>query len=129
MNRVQAGIRAERVSQDQDTGSLDVTVSVESRISTVQKDKAGRPLQSGVYDVRLFRDGQLVGQWPEDFPGGATKTSAALSDAEREQWRQQHRVELDSNGHATITFRNIQLPQRKGVDQVTFTAYAFNSDP
>jgi hypothetical protein len=50
--------------------------------------------QSGVYDVRLFRDGQLVGQWPEDAPGGAAKTSAVLSEAEREQWRQQHRVDF-----------------------------------
>ena len=111
-----------------DADHMAINVPVRTQVSTVQKDEAGRPLQSGVYDVRLFRDGQLVGQWPEDVPGGATKTSGELSQIEREQWRQQHRVQLDANGQATITFRNIQLPQRKGVDQVTFTAYAFNSD-
>jgi len=105
-----------------------VKVQVGSRASTVQKDEAGRPLRSGVYDVRLFRDGQLVGQWPEDVPGGATTSTGAMSEAEREQWRQQHGVKLDANGRATITFHNIRLPQRKGVDHVTFTAYAFNSD-
>ena len=107
---------------------MTVEVRVASQASSAQKDGGERSLQSGVYDVRVFRDGQLVGQWPEDAPGGATTSTTALSEAERERWRQQHRVELDANGQATITFRNIQLPQRKGVDQVKFTAYAFSSD-
>jgi hypothetical protein len=114
-------------AKTESAGNVTVSVRVVSHASEIQKEN-GQAIRSGVYDVRLFRDGQMVGQWPEDAPGGATIRTAALSEAEREQWRRQHRVELDANGQATIPFPNIHLPQRQGVDQVTFTAYAFNSD-
>jgi hypothetical protein len=37
-------------------------------------------------------------------------------------------VQLDANGKATLPFRNIKLPRRTGVEEVEFSAYAFNED-
>jgi WD40 repeat protein/uncharacterized caspase-like protein len=64
---------------------------------------------SGVYDLRLFRGGQLVAYAPSE--GGEVKTDAAT-------------------GKATITFDDVRLPRPRDaeVHGVEFTAYAFNED-
>src|SRR5208337_3655142 len=115
--------------EPEDGGELaSVTVKVTSTRSDVQKNADGTYLESGVYDLRLFRDGQLVGQWPE-VSGTAEKSSATTSStAELESWRKAYEVKLETAGNANITFHNIRLPQRAGVQRVHFTAYAFNSD-
>ncbi len=69
-----------------------VTVKVKETIYLGRK--------SGVHDVRLFRDGQLVAH-----QSGAMK--------------------LDADGGATMAFPNIHLP-RRGPN--VFSAYAFNAD-
>ena len=80
-----------------------VTVQVASAASATQRDAGGRPLSSGVYDVRVFRGGQLVGYSPAaDGP-----------------------VPLNAGGTATLTYR-VRLP-RRGPRQIEFTAYAFNA--
>src|ERR671939_355295 len=86
MNRVQPRVHVERASHGQGPENVALTLRVESGISTVQRDGAGRPLQSGVYDVRLFRDGQLVGQWPgeESAPTVEQQADAAT---ELQTWR------------------------------------------
>jgi uncharacterized caspase-like protein len=81
------------------------------------------PGTSGVQDLRLFRDGQLVAYAPAE--GGEVKTDAAT-------------------GKATLTFDDIRLPrppfknnvandkadgeEDAGGRAVEFTAYAFNED-
>ena len=111
-----------------DAQNASVVVTVASTRSEVQRDAQGRPLESGVYDVRLFRDGQLVGQWPEVPAGADERLGPVTSQQEMQAWRRLHQVKLDAAGNATITFNNIRLPQRAEVKEVTFTAYAFNSD-
>jgi WD40 repeat protein/uncharacterized caspase-like protein len=92
--------------------------------------EASRPADgSGVYDLRLFRDGQLVAYAPSE--GGEVKTDA-------------------QTGKATITFDNVRLPRTRPTDAkvkdeanadsndeadaqrnafgVEFAAYAFNED-
>lgn len=83
-----------------------VTVNVEVAKASGERLRAGRPvpIQTGVYDVRLFRDGQLVGYAPAE--GGE--------------------VRLDASGKATLTFENVKLPT--GAKQAEFSAYAFNVD-
>ncbi len=66
----------------------------------------------GVYDLRLFRNGQLVAYAPQE--GGALKLDAAT-------------------GKATFTFEDVRLPRPRAgaegeVKRVEFTAYAFNED-
>jgi hypothetical protein len=108
-----------------------VTVDVADGISETQTNAQGQPLRSGVYDVRLFRNGQLVG-----YSTSAEKL-AALADQKGTQkfteelaaWQQANRISLDpSTGHALLTFDNVKVAQRGEKSRVTFSAYAFNED-
>jgi uncharacterized caspase-like protein len=95
---------------------------------------------SGVYDLRLFRDGQLVASAvPQDVQLGFVKSAPRLvaetkasgrllNTPEDEAWRKAHGLALDpKTGRATYTFKGVALP-RGGTGTVTFTAYAFNAD-
>ena len=63
--------------------------------------------ETGVYDLMLFRDRQLVGYRPAS--GGEIK--------------------IDSkDGKASITFDTIKIPRNQGLKEVEFSAYAFNVD-
>jgi WD40 repeat protein len=78
----------------------------------------------GVFDLRLFRDGQLVAQQPPPETGTHT-TRRRRSEAETlSQWRAQTRVATTPT--STITFPKIRLP--RGATVVEFAAYAFNED-
>jgi WD40 repeat protein len=105
--------------------TAEVKVEVASANSAIQRNNAGQPLSSGVYDVRLFRDGQLVAA------SATTEKVAALTARHSDDlaaWRDTHRVALDANGRATLIFKNIKLPQRGLDEQIQFSAYAFNED-
>jgi WD40 repeat protein len=134
LNRTQPKIEIIAVRIDTDkSNTVSVTVEVTNEQSTVQNDAQGNPLQSGLYDLRLFRDGQLVVQLPDATAGpentsSQDKSQFLNSQEELASWRQQHEVKLDASGKARITFHNVHLPQRAGKRKVSFTAYAFNSD-
>jgi WD40 repeat protein len=128
INRVQPTVRIGGLSHDLGSRTVSIGVDVSNVVSQTQKDKNGAFLDSGVYDVRLFRDNQMVAEWPEPVPGSIEKSGPIVSDQDLQLWRRQHQVNLNSKGNATITFRNIRLPRRSGLDHVEFTAYAFNSD-
>jgi len=125
LNRSQPKVTVVGVYPEPDFDRVTVSVKLTSAPSKVQRDAEHRTLQSGAYDLRLFRDGQLVGQ----SPGGANgEMSASSVDglAELDRWRRQHRILSD--GETVISIPHVQVPHRKGVSQVVFTAYAFNSD-
>jgi WD40 repeat protein len=128
INRVQPSVQIRDLSFDSESRAANVLVDVSNVASQAQKDKEGKFLESGVYDVRLFRDNQMVAEWPEPSPGSIEKTGPIVSEQDLQTWRRQHQVKLDPKGNATITFHNIRLPQRSSLDHVQFTAYAFNSD-
>ncbi|HEX7314187.1 MAG TPA: caspase family protein [Pyrinomonadaceae bacterium] len=74
--------------------------------------EVSKPVGAGVYDLRLFRGGQLVAYAPAD--GGELKMDPAT-------------------GKAVFTFDDVRLPRpRAGSEgearRVEFTAYAFNKD-
>jgi hypothetical protein len=88
-----------------------------------------------VYDLRLYRDGQLVSRKPA--PVGDIEVRQIENDRQRQvqQWRAVSIVRDNNNepitavkGEREITFSGIRLPQRPEVAQVHFTAYAFNED-
>lgn len=89
-----------------DKDTVKVTVTAQNTFSEFQKDKAGKPLESGVYSLRLLRDSQLVGysSEPDEKP-----------------------LAVDNNGKVTRTF-NVKLPTIKDKKEVEFSVYAFNSD-
>jgi WD40 repeat protein len=123
LNRAQPEVRIVSVSKENDPSeTVAVRVAVKSRPSTIQKDSQGRYLTSGVYDVRLFRNEQIVGDWPK--ANAVEKPGPIMTDEDRASWRKSHEVELDTAGNATITFRHVQLPKGAGVNKVAFTAYS-----
>jgi WD40 repeat protein len=106
LNRVQPKVEIKEISKPDEQGRVSVTVAVARAKSETQRDAQGNLLETGVYDLRLFRDGQLVGYEP---------------DKDRE-------VRLEKDGTRTVKFENIRLPRKAGVKSVEFSAYAFNVD-
>lgn len=149
INRVQPEVTIKQVSGSY--GVVDVTVEVESVgkevIHGAKNDDSGKKVFSGVYDLRLFRDNQLVGvstpkdkheKFIDDAPRlvAETKASSKLIDTPEDRaWREANDlfklkspdIRIVSPTKLEYTFRNIKLP-RDGRKDVEFTAYAFNSD-
>lgn len=88
-----------------DKDTVKVTVSAQNTFSEFQKDANGKPLESGVYSLRLLRDGQLVGYSSEPDEKNL----------------------IDANGKVSRTF-NVKLPTIKDKKEVEFSVYAFNSE-
>ena len=140
LNRTQPWIGEPEVVPEPGGGGLvTVRVRAKNQRSEVQKDASGKLRQSGVYDVRLFRDGQLV-RWA---PRSSTEWQARSSERGNEPdgvdlagWRQAHEVKagqpeverVEADGTLVVRFSHIQLPRRPEKKQATFTAYAFNED-
>jgi WD40 repeat protein len=125
-NRIQPKVEIIDSALEPDGGRATVRVRVTSIHEDVQPGDRRVVQDSGAFDLRLFRDGRLVKQYPE-IPYGAEKVAGAVtSEADLEIWRKQHLI-LDT-GETIITIPHVPLPQRKGVDQVIFTAYAFNRE-
>ncbi len=118
LNRLQPQVQIVSVEQHQDRPEL---VNVRVEVSQGKSDASqAQPSQaqtspntqtkeqvSGVFDLRLFRDGQLVAYAPES--GGEVQTDA-------------------QTGKTFINFNNVRLPRRADLSEVEFTAYAFNRD-
>lgn len=111
LNRVQPVIEEIKIEPQADAPGR-VTVKVKVSGATGAATRNGQPmkLHYGVYDLRLFREGQLVGYAPQT--GGDTA---------------QGEVKLDEAGKAILSFPNIRLPSHLE-DRIEFTAYAFNAD-
>jgi uncharacterized caspase-like protein len=151
INRVQPKVTIKEIKPATNTADLvEVTIEVESITEDVSitgdRTKKNR-FSSGAFDLRLFRDGQLVGvSTPKDklaqFINAAprliaeTKESGKLVDTPDDRaWREANdifklkseNVKVISPDKVQYTFHNIKLPH-DGRQEVEFTAYAFNSD-
>jgi len=106
LNRIQPEISITQVAQDTENDQVSVTINIANRLKLIT-GKDGTPMeqQSGAYDLRLFRDGQLVGYYPDE----------------------NGKIELDpTTGKRIVTFDDIQLPTQSKKSEVVFSAYAFN---
>jgi WD40 repeat protein len=130
MNRAQPNVKIkEVVPVSADT--VRVIVEVADGLSETQTNAQGQPMRSGVYDVRLFRNGQLVGYStsPNKLAELAQQKGTQKFTEELAAWQQANRISLDaSNGHALLTFDNVKVPERAEKNRVIFSAYAFNED-
>lgn len=54
-------------------------------------------------------------------------TGPKAEDQDLERWREKTHIDLESDGTKSIPFE-VQVPRRKDLKQVKFTAYAFNED-
>jgi WD40 repeat protein len=108
LNRAQPKVVITKIeSQQNDLSEVSVTVEVSK--GTTRLQRAGKEMiqETGVYNLRLFRNGQLIGYAPD-------------SDGE---------IKLDAQtGKAVIKFEHIRLPRKADVRQIEFSAYAFNLD-
>ncbi len=110
-----------------------ISVNVASHLGHCLKGDDHVTCESGVYDLRLYRDGQLVSQSPSPASVGEKGTDKPAEQLQR--WREVSRVKDENgqpitvaSGEREIVFRDIRLPQRPGVSEVKFTVYGFNED-
>ena len=128
LNRAQPKVEIKDIHvEDAEAGRVAVTVEVASATLEVAREGTPVVMQSAAFDLRLFRNGQLVAQFPdpqdEQPPGEQTR------EQELTQWRQLHEIQLDpETGKKTVTFHHIRLPPKAGLKDVEFSAYAFNID-
>lgn len=156
INRVQPKVVIKEIKLTKNAvGLADVTVEVESVTEDVSISAADRALKkkltSKAFDLRLFRDGQLVGvstpkEKLESFIKNAPalisqnneyfkKTGKLTDTPEDRAWREANDIfSIKTNNVKRIspekieyTFSNIRLP-KDGREAVEFTAYAFNED-
>jgi WD40 repeat protein len=124
LNRVQPEIRIEPIATAKDPGAALVTV--EAAAAEDGYGTNGRTRRTDAYDLRLFRDGQLVGRWPKPKDGDdASPEPDATKPEDMRAWRDSNRMPL-VHGKATKTFA-VRLPREPG-RKLEFTAYAFNED-
>jgi WD40 repeat protein len=132
LNRLPPAVEITSVAQQPQSPER-VTVTVEVR-------GAGDPdaRNSGVYDLRLFREGylvrrasqnrQIVGQRPDPNQRSASGEPQSIADGDLISWRQRTRIQLDQTGRQVVRFENVRLPLQGDVSEVEFSAYAFNED-
>ncbi len=128
LNRVQPVLRI----AEGKPGVPQVIVEVSGAESRFGRE--GRVMRTEAYDVRLFRDGQLVGRWPEPTDGDdALPEPDPTCEADMAVWRAANLARTDGDrakpgpdGGLRVTFP-VRLPGRQGA-KVEFTAYAFNED-
>jgi len=128
-NRLRPDVNIESVTAGANSSSAVVKVRV-SRTETsagVKSDVVDRD-KLAAFDLRLFRNGQLVEQHPA--PGAEPFSVPEPDPTSPEQlaaWREANRIELKLAGTATLTFA-VPLPSRSEPGPVEFTAYCFNED-
>jgi WD40 repeat protein len=137
LNRVQPGVKILSVKRGSRSDVAEVTVEVSPAEGQFQRDGKPVTMKTDVYDLRLFRQGQLVGQEPElSLEAEAKlKNGVVLTPEELEHWKTARkmkpiagRVELDvKTGKLTRTFE-VRLPHGQAGREIDFTAYAFNED-
>jgi len=124
LNRVQPAVRVVGVEAGGPPEAALVTVEVAAAEGRFGREDEGRLQRTAVYDLRLFRDRQLVGRWPEPADDAEPEPDPTRPE-QMAAWRDANRVPL-VGGKATRTF-TVRLPHRPG-SRVEFTAYAFNED-
>jgi WD40 repeat protein len=108
LNRVQPKVKITAIEPQKDApNNVTVTVEVANASGNLLRNGSRVAVNSGVYNLKLFRDGQLVGYEPKSG----------------------EEIKLDpQTGKTTLTFANIKLPRRASLKQLEFSAYAFNTD-
>jgi hypothetical protein len=129
LNRVQPTVEIEDFSlTDSQLGRGELTIRVAQASETLVRNDIP-PVTTDAYDVRLFRDGRLVGwapkgsvEWQQMRPAEGSGKFSDLS-----QWRTLTQITSGPNASARLTFP-VQIPRAGDATNVTFTAYAFNED-
>jgi uncharacterized caspase-like protein len=107
LNRKQPEVEITSIQPEDLGDTVSVSVKVASLKLTQDENEEDTGQSMAIYNLRLFRDGQLVGVFPE----------------------KSGKIEIDpEKGGRVVVFKDIQLPTKAGNENITFTAYAFNKD-
>jgi WD40 repeat protein/uncharacterized caspase-like protein len=118
LNRVQPEVSEPAIHIDPNSSEAEVSIKAGAKEDKSQKNAK---TVTAAYDLRLFRNGQLVGQWPQPIAG-----SDGPDDIKA--WRKVSQIPMTSGETSgEHTFR-VALPSRDRDKPVVFTAYAFNED-
>jgi len=128
LNRVQPLVEVHAEWKDEAAGVATVRVKVQSNTDAEMKN--GKTFTKP-YDVRLFRDGQLVGWAPKtsvEWQLEPPPTGPKADELDLARWQEKTEIrDLEKDGSKELTFQ-VQVPRRADLKQVVFTAYAFNED-
>jgi WD40 repeat protein len=137
LNRVQPDVKIVSVKRGAQSDLAEVVVDVSATEGRFQRDGKPITMRTAAYDLRLFREGQLVGQDPElsAEAEASLKNGVLLSPLELKEWQTARRVKpvtdrvrLDSTtGKLQRTF-TVRLPHGQAGKEIGFSAYAFNED-
>ncbi len=137
LNRVQPDVRIAFIRPGAARDLAEVTLVVSGSEGQSQQGGKSVTMKTAVYDLRLFRAGQLVGQEPEPKAEleESLKNGVDLTPEQLQDWRDarrvkplEGRVKLDTKtGKLTRTFV-VRLPHGQPGKEIEFTAYAFNED-
>ncbi len=126
LNRVQPQVNITAIERQGNSDRVSVTVEVATSAAEFKLGGQTVRRETGVYDLRLFRDGQLVGQRAD---GAAVKLRPSANERERLlAWRKESELKTDTSGKRTVKFENVRLPRQADSKEVVFSAYAFNED-
>lgn len=107
LNRVQPKVQISKIEPHPTVpDAVSVTVEVAKAARKFQRGDKKVLVETGVYDLRLFRDGQLVGYAP-------------AADGE---------IPVDPQTGTAVQAFTVTLPRTGDTQEVTFSAYAFNLD-
>ena len=115
LNRTLPDVRLAAIRAGPQRGTA--VIEVEAR--SVDRPAANGRTRSGLYNLRLFRDGKLVGQWPA--------APSDTSGVDLAGWRRVNALIAGGDG----VFRHrfiVRLPTALARRHTEFTAYAFNDD-
>ena len=124
LNTLQPDVLIVSAEQKDPGGRLSVVVEVSD---VKQVNSSGKEVHSGVYGIRLLRDGRVVATSPSGAALDSDPQPANSSTENLENWREKNSVATDPNGRARITF-TIDVPKTSNLEQTELSAYAFNSD-
>ena len=119
LNRAQPEVRITNVTAPDKDHIINVTVEVGSGETEVLSNGKLVKQRTGAFDLRLFRNGQLVGYHTNNV-------SLPNSTAELQQWRTTTEIKLDANNKRSFVFP-VKIPFYQYSSQ-TLSAYAFNED-
>lgn len=115
LNRIQPVVRITDAQRAED-GTAEVTVEVETARQQVEREGRVVTVESGARDLRLFRNGRLVGYSDGDlFSTGAGRTGVRCEPV------------VGRRGVCRAVFNGVRLPHGGPPSEVEFYTYAFNS--
>lgn len=127
LNRVQPEILDPTVRIEGDTAHVTLRVRARGNRDRFGEGESRREMVTDAYDLRLFRDGQLVWQHPE--LGSDPKGDLAVRTEEQlEAWRRASAIIPKGDGEWAEFVVPVRLPHRRAGQELKITAYCFNCD-